>query len=187
MDSEQIWAYLERIRLKDPLTRNHCGMAAEYAVSLGRMIELNECELEHLRQAAILHDIGKIKVPDEILLKPAALTDEEYEVMKCHPAWGADMLEEVAEEDFCCLRVADIVRHHHERYDGMGYPEGLLGEGIPLLAQIVAIADAFDAMTSDRPYRSGMSHSRAREILVKERGKQFHPILVDRFIELVAC
>lgn len=176
-------AHLEEIQIKDPVTRNHCGNAAEYAVCLGRKIKLDDPELEQLMLAAILHDVGKVRVPDEILLKPSALTNEEYRIMKCHPDWGAEMIEARADDDLISLRVAEIIRRHHERYDGLGYPQGLFQEGIPILAQIIAIVDAFDAMTSDRPYRSAMSLTKAREILIKERGKQFHPILVDRFLE----
>lgn len=186
MEKWEIQAYLLKIRNKDPLTCDHCSKAAFYALRLGQILGLPSEDLEALELAAILHDVGKIKVPDEILLKPAALTEDEYAVIKCHPSWGAEMIEEDALQDPKRQEVAEIVRHHHERFDGWGYPDGLLGERIPFLAQIIAIADAYDAMTSDRPYRSGMSIRVARSILEKERGKQFHPQLVDCFVELIA-
>jgi len=187
MNNLLVRTYLEKIRSKDPLTCNHCGKAAEYAVRLGREVDLSDEELEQLSDAAFLHDIGKLKVPDNILRKPASLTKEEYELVKCHPDWGAEMLHEENEIEWHKTQVAEIIRHHHERFDGKGYPQGLSGERIPFLAQIVAIADAFDAMTSDRPYRTALPLRRAREILLEERGKQFHPLLVDRFIKAVAC
>ncbi len=187
MDTTEIHTYLDKIHSKDPITSQHCGKAAEYAICLGQTLDLTTQEIEQLSEAAVLHDIGKIKVPDGILLKPSALTTEEYEVIKCHPKWGADMLEEEAPEDLQRKDVADIIRHHHERYDGKGYPEGLIGERIPLFAQIIAIVDAFDAMTSNRPYRPAMSVSKAKRILVEERGKQFHPWLVDQFVNLTVC
>ena len=184
MDSTEIHTYLDKIYSKDPITCQHCGKAAEYARSLGQKLDLTIEEIEQLSEAAFLHDIGKIKVPDDILLKASALTAEEYEVIKCHPSWGAELLEDEAQGDVQRKDVAEIVRYHHERYDGKGYPEGLPGEKIPFFAQIIAIVDAFDAMTSNRPYRSAMSVTKAKGILVEERGKQFHPWLVDQFIKL---
>jgi HD-GYP domain-containing protein (c-di-GMP phosphodiesterase class II) len=185
MMSEEIHEYLSKILLKDPMTCEHCSKAAKYAMSLGDQVCLKLDEMEALILAAVLHDLGKIKVPSEILLKPDSLTEEEYDVIKCHPAWGAEMIEFDAPGNPRRKMVADIVRHHHERYDGWGYPDGLKGERIPYLSQIVAIADAFDAMTSDRPYRKGMSANQARNILQSERGKQFHPVLVDKFLQAV--
>lgn len=184
MFSNEIHAYLEKIHLKDPTTGQHCGKAAKYAVCLGQKLDLTVEELEQLSEAALLHDIGKIKVPDAILLKPTVLTTEEYEIIKSHSQWGAEILGDEAAETAPLKDVVEIIRHHHERYDGKGYPEGLPGEEIPFLAQIISIADAFDAMTSDRPYRSAMLVSKARNILMEERGKQFHPGLVDQFIML---
>lgn len=179
--------YLDKIHSKDPITGQHCGKAAEYAVCLGQKLDLTAKEIEQLNEAALLHDIGKIKVPDAILLKPSALTAEEYEVIKCHSKWGADIIEDGVTEDIQWKDVViEIIRHHHERYDGKGYPEGLPGEKIPFFAQIISIADAFDAMTSDRPYRSAMLVSEAKRILLEERGKQFHPLLVDQFIHITA-
>lgn len=184
MISWEIHEYLAKIQLKDPLTCNHCSRAAEYAGCLGEQMDLSVEELEALIMAAVLHDLGKVRVPNEILMKPSTLTDEEYGVIKNHPSWGAEMIENDDPFDPKRKFIADIVRYHHERYDGWGYPEGLRGERIPFLAQIISIVDAFEAMTSDRPYRKGMSKFQARNILKEEKGKQFHPDLVDRFLEL---
>lgn len=186
MMSWEILEYQEKMQCKDPLTNNHCHKAAKYAVVLGEHMSLTMEELEALSLAAILHDLGKIKIPNEILLKPASLTEEEYVIIKCHPAWGAEMIEHDDPNDPKRKFVAEIVRYHHERYDGWGYPEGLRGERIPFLAQIVSIADAFEAMTSDRPYRKAMTRFQAIDILNEERGKQFHPDLVDQFVQLIA-
>lgn len=186
MTSWEIQEYKEKIQSKDPLTSNHCTRAAEYAVVLGEQLSLTMEELEVLSLAAVLHDLGKIRIPDEILMKPASLSEEEYGLVRCHPAWGADMIEKDAPNDPKRRFVAEIVRYHHERYDGWGYPEGLRGERIPFLAQIISIADAFEAMTSDRPYRKAMTRYQALSILNEERGKQFHPELVDRFVQLIA-
>jgi HD-GYP domain-containing protein (c-di-GMP phosphodiesterase class II) len=185
--SWEIHHYKRMIWTKDPLTCDHCNKAAEYAVGLGEQLCLPEQELEALSWAAILHDLGKVKVPNEILMKPTSLTEEEYAVIKCHPSWGAEMIEHDGPPDPRRKMVAQIVHYHHERYDGWGYPEGLRGERIPYLAQIIAIVDAFDAMTSDRPYRKGMTRGQALEILYEERGKQFNPELVDQFVQFIAA
>lgn len=187
MDSTEIHTYLDKIHSKDPITSQHCRKAAEYAICLGQNLDLTTQEIEQLSQAAFLHDVGKIKVPDAILLKSSALTAEEYEVIKCHPKWGADMIEDEAPENIHRKDVAEIIRHHHERYDGKGYPEGLPSEKIPFFAQIIAIVDAFDAMTSNRPYRPAMTVGKAKGILMDERGKQFNPWLVDKFVKLEVC
>lgn len=187
MDRTEIHMYLDKIYSKDPITSKHCGKAAEYARCLGQNLELTTQQIEQLSEAAFLHDIGKLKVPDAILLKPSALTKEEFEVIKCHPGWGAAIIEAEGIGDKKRKTTAEIIRHHHERYDGKGYPAAVSGDKIPLFAQIIAIVDAFDAMTSSRPYRSAMSVSKARGILIEERGKQFHPWLVDQFVGLSVC
>lgn len=185
MCSIELHMYLDKIHSKDPITGQHCGKAAEYAVFLGQKLDLTSEEIEQLSDAALLHDIGKIKVPDAILLKSSALTAEEYEIIKCHSKWGADIIEDEVTKDVQWKDIIiEIIRHHHERYDGKGYPQGLPGEKIPFFAQIISIVDAFDAMTSDRPYRSAMLVSEAKRILLEERGKQFHPWLVDQFVDI---
>lgn len=186
MTSRDIIEYMGWIEKKDPLTCNHCSKSAEYAVILGKALSLTAEELVVLSVAAPLHDLGKIKVPDEILIKPATLTDWEYKVIQCHPIWGAEMILDRAGRNLDWLKVAEIILNHHERFDGCGYPAGITGKEIPFLAQIISIADAYDAMTSDRPYRRAMSEEIALKILQSERGKQFHPELVDEFIKLIA-
>ncbi|EHL04165.1 HD domain protein [Desulfitobacterium hafniense DP7] len=186
MTSWDIIKYIEWIEKKDPLTCSHCSKSAEYAIFLGKNIALAADELAVLSIAAPLHDLGKIKVPDEILGKPASLTQEEFKVIQCHPLWGAEMILDNAGKNLDWLRVAEIILNHHERFDGCGYPAGIGGRQIPFLAQIVSIADAYDAMTSDRPYRSAMSEEQARRILQHEGGKQFHPDLVEEFVRLIA-
>ena len=144
------------------------------------MIKVADADEEVLIAGILLHDIGKIFTPKEILYKPGPLTDEERDVMRRHPVDGADVLERIAG-----LRaMADNVRHHHERYDGGGYPDGLKGEAIPLGARIAAVVDAFDAMISDRPYRKGMPVEEAIAELTRNRGTQFAPGVVDAFMEL---
>jgi len=133
-----------------------------------------------LRRGALLHDIGKIGVPDNILRKPAALSEAEWVTMRKHPEFGARIVAGIPFlED-----VARIVRHHHERWDGRGYPDGLAGEDIPLGARIFAVADSFDAMTSDRPYRRAMTIDEARAEVARCRGTQFDPTVADAFARI---
>lgn len=186
MTSWDMIKYIEWIEKKDPLTCSHCSKSAQYAVFLGKTLSLSADELVVLSIAAPLHDLGKVKVPDEILVKPASLTHEEYKVIQCHPLWGAEMILDNAGRNLDWLRVAEIILNHHERFDGCGYPAGINGKEIPFLAQIVSIADAYDAMISDRPYRSALPAETALRILQKESGKQFHPELVQEFIKLIA-
>ena len=128
--------------------------------------------------AALLHDVGKIGVPDAILRKPGILTDEEFEAVKQHPQMGAIMVSSVPGME----ETLDAVRHHHERWDGGGYPFGLRGEEVPLIARLMAVADAFSAMTMDRPYRKGMAHERAVWILESGAGTQWDPVCVEAFV-----
>jgi len=178
---------LEKIEQKDNITSNHCSKTSHYALKLGCNVGLNESDLSLLEVSATLHDVGKINVPNEILRKPTTLTTEEYEIIKRHSVWGAEIVETflLEENTFAQMDLlAQTIRHHHERYDGGGYPDGLKGEVIPLLSQIISVADAFDAMTSDRTYRKAMEEEEAIEIIQNESGKQFHPSLVEAFIRL---
>ena len=132
----------------------------------------------------MLHDIGKVGVPDHILLKPGPLTPDEFEIMKKHAEIGADALEDTAKSSTCCkfLRVAaEIARFHHEKFDGSGYPLGLTGQNIPLSARIVAVADVFDALTTQRVYKSAMPAEDARELILAESGHHFDPVIVEAF------
>jgi HD-GYP domain-containing protein (c-di-GMP phosphodiesterase class II) len=144
------------------------------AVTLARVVGLDEPDLLQLRRGALLHDIGKMGVPDAILFKPGKLTDDEWVVMKKHPALAHEMLAPIRQ-----LRPAlDIPWCHHEKWDGSGYPRGLKGTGIPMAARIFAIVDVWDALTSDRPYRSAWTAEKAREYIRDQAGSHFDPALV---------
>ena len=170
----QMSAALDR---KDPYTYGHSRRVERLAYRTGLALELSSRELQDLREAAAIHDVGKMFIPDRILLKEGALTPEEYEVIKEHPVKGAGMVAFLDRPE-----VTETVRFHHERWDGKGYPDGVAGEDIPLLARIVGTVDAYDAMTSTRSYRGSLGHKRALEILTEEKGKQFDAEIVDAFI-----
>ena len=149
---------------------------------LGQFLGLDEEELRILKQGALLHDLGKIGIPDDILKKPGGLDEAEFEIIKKHPMLTSYILGTLETSD----HFSAIARSHHERWDGNGYPDGLNGEGIPLLARIVAIADAWDAMTSDRVYRDAMSERIALNIMEKEKDwGQWDPYLIEKFIKLI--
>jgi putative nucleotidyltransferase with HDIG domain len=163
---------------KDPYTRGHSDRVAEYAMAVAEKLDLSPDQRTALEMAAYLHDIGKIGIREEILLKPGRLDDGEMEQMRHHPLIGANILKPVAFP----WAIAPIVRHHHEHWDGAGYPAGLRGEEIPLLARVLAAADACEAMTSDRPYRRGRTVEDAIEELKRCSGSQFDPRVVDAFV-----
>jgi len=179
-------AYLSTVRIlaaaldaRDNYTLGHSTRVATLALRVGRRLGLGKTALKELEMACFLHDIGKIRVPDHILNKPAPLHPEEVRLIGRHPDQGAEILT-LADS---LHKYVPVVRHHHERYDGSGYPAGLKGEEIPLFAQIVAIADAYDAMTTSRPYRPGRSRDEAVREILTYRGTQFAPHLTDLFIE----
>lgn len=176
-----IAALVNAIEARDPYTRGHSGRVAHYAVLLAREVGLGEEETRTLWLAGLLHDIGKIGIRDAILFKPGPLDEEEYRRVKEHPLLAAQILAPIAG----LRRVVPIVLHHHERYDGCGYPDGLAGGNIPLAARILAVVDGFEAMTSDRAYRSAFSQERALEILEECSGTQWDPTLVRAWVELV--
>lgn len=181
LNREILISLIEAIEMRDPSTRGHSEEVAKLAVELGKALNLPREDIEILEIAGYIHDIGKLKVPDEILLKPGRLDSNEWKIMKLHPVWGAEMLSRIT-----ALKGIDkIVRHHHERWDGNGYPDGLKGEEIPFLSRILAIADSFQAMISDRYYRKALSIPEAIEELKRGKGKQFDPNLVDVFINKV--
>ena len=170
---------------RDDNTWEHTQRVGAMAARLGRKLGLDDEEVELIRAAAPVHDLGKIAIPDTILLKPEKLTDEEYEVVKTHAALGARILEESSSPLF---RVAErICRSHHERWDGNGYPDGLQGEDIPLAGRLVAVADVFDVLVHERPYREEMSVDEAAEELRRNAGTQFDPAIVAAFDELGAA
>jgi diguanylate cyclase (GGDEF)-like protein/putative nucleotidyltransferase with HDIG domain len=166
---------------KDRYTKDHCDIVAEYAVRLAERLVLPDEAKRALRTAGLLHDIGKLVVPDEILKKPAPLTAQEYEVMQRHVRIGEVLIREVPQ----LKDVIQAISCHHERYDGSGYPRGLKGEGIPLLGRVIAMADAYSAMCLDRPYRKAMPHDRILQELVAGAGVQFDPDITQVFVELL--
>jgi putative nucleotidyltransferase with HDIG domain len=164
--------------VRDSETEGHSRRVVEYMELIIAQLPVPPAHLATLRRGALLHDIGKIGVPDNVLRKPAALSDAEWVVMKRHPEHGARIISQIP----FLQDVSRIVRHHHERWDGKGYPDGIAGEAIPLGARIFAVADSFDAMTSDRPYRRAMSVKDARVEVARCRGTQFDPEVVDAFV-----
>jgi len=166
--------------LRDNDTQGHTERVAELTVRLGRSMGMEETEIAHLRRGALLHDIGKMGIPDAILLKPGPLTQKEWEVMRRHPVYAYELLSPIP-----YLRPAlDIPHLHHERWDGSGYPLGLKGEDIPLAARVFAVVDVWDALTSNRPYRSKVREERAREIIREGSGRDFDPRVVEAFLRL---
>lgn len=178
LNNESIRAFVHAIDAKSPYTARHSERVAEFARSLGREIGLDENAVNRLHWAGLLHDIGKIAIPDEVLSKPGRLTAEEWELIRRHPLDSVRIVQGV--KRFRPLLPA--IRHHHERLDGRGYPDGIPGEKLSRDARILAIADAFEAMTSDRPYRPPLSEPEALEELRAGAGTQFDPDLVDAFI-----
>jgi putative nucleotidyltransferase with HDIG domain len=169
------------LEAKDIYTHGHSRRVAKDAVRIARRLGLGKRQLEMIRHGALLHDIGKIGIRDSILFKPGPLDAEERQHIRSHPVMGATIM-----ASFDVLKdVRDIIKYHHERWDGAGFPDGLSGAEIPLGARIVCIADSFDAMITSRPYREGMPIPRALEILRAERGKQFDPELVDVFVDVI--
>ncbi len=175
-------AMADAVDLRDPYTGGHSRRVAELLKSALRELGIVGVEAELIRAAARLHDIGKVGIPDAVLKKPGALTSEEWAIMKSHPERGAELLARYP--DFA--RGADLVRHHHEHWNGQGYPRGLKGLDIPLGARVIAVADAFDAMTSDRPYRRALSVEQAVQTLRAGRGKQWDAAVVDGFLRALA-
>ncbi|UCE18376.1 MAG: response regulator [Gemmatimonadota bacterium] len=175
-----ITSFVNVLEAKDKYTEGHSKRVAESAVKVARTCTLTRSEIENMRLAGLLHDIGKVGIREKTLQKPGALTAEEYDEVKQHPLIAERILEPI-EELHMVLR---DIKHHHERYDGMGYPAGLRGEEIPFGARILALSDTYDAMTSERPYRSAFSHEQALKEIEMNAGKQFDPELVAQFLML---
>ncbi|NUM87696.1 MAG: HD-GYP domain-containing protein [Bdellovibrionales bacterium] len=178
---ECLRAIVSSLEEKDSYTHGHSLRVAEYAMLLGEALALPENDLRDLELSALLHDIGKIGIPDHVLMKPGRLTQAEFEIMKSHPVRTARILEKISALE----RIIPGVKYHHERWDGHGYPDGLRGEEIPLFARIILIADTYDAMTSTRPYRLALDKSIAFEELRRCSGTQFDAKLVEAFIAAV--
>jgi putative two-component system response regulator len=169
------------VEARDPYTEGHCQRLAEYATALGAVLHLDESDLDTLNRGAVLHDVGKIALPDSVLLKPGRLDPDELALMREHPVVGDNLCRTVRSLE----RVRPIVRSHHERQDGRGYPDRLSGDEIPLLAQIVAVVDVFDALTTNRPYRGAMTAKAAYDIMLNEAASGWVPLkLAQTFIDL---
>ncbi|MBI5207640.1 MAG: GAF domain-containing protein, partial [Candidatus Firestonebacteria bacterium] len=177
---DTISALAMTIEAKDPHTRGHSKRVTEYAVSTAKKINLHPSRIEVIRYAATLHDIGKIGISEKIISKKNTLSSEEFAMIKNHPLIGESIIEPI---DFL-QSVKPIIRYHHERYDGSGYPDGKTGEEIPIEARILSLADSYDAMTSDRPYRSRLSHQDALMEVIRNSGTQFDPFLKEKFLEI---
>ncbi len=175
-----LFAFVTALEVRDLYTRKHSTRVARYAHMIAEEMGCSEEELDVINFAGSLHDIGKIGIRDDILLKPGRLTDEEYEKIKEHPVIGADIISKLGLWD----REMEIIRHHHERFDGKGYPDGLKGEDIPKLARIMSVADCYDAMASDRAYRKKMEKSLVLKIIRKNSGTQFDPQVVEAFLQV---
>jgi HD-GYP domain-containing protein (c-di-GMP phosphodiesterase class II) len=169
------------IDAKDPYTRGHSERVGRYSIAIGKNLALPEKDMRNLRISALLHDVGKIGIDDRILRKPGALNDDEFEVMKQHPAKGAAIMSGVAQ----LIDIIPGMKYHHEKWSGGGYPDGLQGEKIPMQARIVAIADTFDAMTTNRPYQKAMELAYVVEKIKSFAGTRFDPRVVDAFVQAV--
>jgi HD-GYP domain-containing protein (c-di-GMP phosphodiesterase class II) len=167
--------------LRDEGTEGHTERVTEMTERLARAVGMEESQLVHVRRGALLHDMGKMGIPDSILLKRDALSREEWDVMRRHPLYAYEMLSPII-----YLRYSlDIPYCHHEKWDGTGYPRGLRGEQIPLAARIFALVDVWDATTSDRPYRQAWTKDQAREYVLTQSGKHFDPQIVQTFLSIV--
>ena len=178
---ESIEVLRRTVEVKDVYTRGHSDRVSEYSLLIGEKLNLPPEQMKTLKIGALFHDIGKIGIPDAILLKTDKLTDDEYSEIKNHPAIGAHILSNAS----IFADIIPIVKHHHERYDGKGYPARLAGENIPYLARIVAVADTFDAMTSRRSYRQALDFDYTMNEIEKCKGTQFDPAIADVFLEIL--
>jgi HD-GYP domain-containing protein (c-di-GMP phosphodiesterase class II) len=166
------------MELSDPETSEHSRDIAAIVERVAERLGLTQAACEELVLAARFHDVGKVAVPEKVLRKPGPLDEDEWELMACHVEWGAELLRHLPD----CASIARVVRHHHERYDGTGYPDGLKGTDIPLASRIISVCDAYGAMLSDRPYRRALDPARARDELRRGAGKQFDPGAVDAIL-----
>ena len=178
---ESIEVLRRTVEVKDVYTRGHSDRVSEYSLLIGEKLNLPPEQMKTLKIGALFHDIGKIGIPDAILLKTDKLTDDEYSEIKNHPAIGAHILSNAS----IFADIIPIVKHHHERYDGKGYPARLAGEDIPYLARIVAVADTFDAMTSRRSYRQALDFDYTMNEIERCKGTQFDPAIADVFLEIL--
>lgn len=196
LQSASIHVMVSLAEFRDEETGNHIHRTQEYVRRLGAWLlehgrygeELTATSLDHMIRAAPLHDIGKIAIPDQVLLKPGRLTPDEFEVMKTHTIRGYEILEQarrsLGQDNPLLIHAAQITRHHHERWDGSGYPDGLAGETIPLSARLMAVADVYDAARSARPYKPPFTHAESLALIMDGRGRHFDPQITDALIAL---
>ncbi|WP_407572702.1 HD-GYP domain-containing protein [Deinococcus altitudinis] len=170
------------LEARDLETGGHTQRVVEHATHLGQALDLPQEQFEDLRQGAYLHDIGKLVIPDAILLKPGKLGADEWAIMKTHAGRGADIAGNIPT---LTRGAIDVIRHHHERWDGSGYPEGLSGTAIPLVARIFSVVDVYDALTSERPYKKAWTHGEAAAEIERQAGQQFDPEIVQAFLSLM--
>lgn len=176
-----IESWSQALCLRDQETEDHTRRVTDMASKLASRLNLSDADLVYIKRGSILHDIGKVAIPDNILFKPGPLTDEEWAVMRRHPVIASEILKPI--HDFA--PALPIPRSHHEKWDGSGYPDGLAGEAIPLYARLFAFADVYDALTSDRPYRRAWSQADAVAHIAEQSGKHFDPSITPVFIEMV--
>ena len=172
-----VYTLAETIEKRDPYTGNHTKRVMEYSLAVGKILKLSEIDMARLQLGAVLHDIGKIGIRDNVLLKESALTDDEFKQIKKHAVYGEEIISRISQ----LQSAIPGIKHHHEKFNGSGYPDGLTGEEIDITARIISVADSFDAMTTNRPYRSGLSLDEAFGELRKYAGSQFDPVVVDAF------
>ncbi|MBB4825136.1 putative nucleotidyltransferase with HDIG domain [Sporosarcina luteola] len=183
IEMQMLQREMDAVAQVDGYTYHHCDRIRQYAIEVWKKFDRPAANLKLIRWGAYFHDIGKLAIPSDILNKPGRLTQAEWEIMKTHSQRGADIMRNHPVE--WLREAAYIVEQHHERYDGQGYPFGLKGEEISLEAAIVSVVDAFDAMTTDRIYKKAMPQEKALEELMKGKGSQFHPAVVDAFVEFL--
>ena len=167
--------------LRDKETEGHTQRVTEMSIRLAQAMQINNDQIIHIRRGSLLHDIGKMGVPDAILLKPGSLTEDEWVIMRKHPQFAYDMLLPI---DYL-FPALDIPYCHHEKWDGSGYPRGLVGKQIPMAARLFAVIDVWDALSSDRPYRNGWPKEKVEEYIREQSGHHFEPIIVERFFSSV--
>jgi putative nucleotidyltransferase with HDIG domain len=177
---DTITAFVNAIESKDRYLKGHSARVALYSAEIAQTMGMTADLVEVVRRGAMLHDLGKLSIMDTILRKPERLTAEEFTIIKSHPVVGAKILEPLR----FLARETCAVRHHHERWDGTGYPDGLKGEDIPIVARVVTVADVFDAITSNRPYRTALALSEAREEISRGVGSHFDPVVVEAFMRV---
>ena len=178
---DTVLALSKAVDARDSYTAGHSERVAKIAMDIAQKLGFPKKKIEQLEIAALFHDIGKLGIPDSILLKPEKLNEAEIQIIQQHPIIGANILKDV----IFLKDTLSIILHHHERYSGEGYPDGIKGDQIPIESRIISIADTYDAMTSDRPYRKGMSHLTAIDEIIRYKGIQFDPLLVNAFLSIV--